>query len=186
MKTRIIPLLILLPLLGGAISSRGDETFTGHFTGDGLDFKAQGDQGNYTGTIAQGTNTFDFTATDKGKGKGLSGSFTTPDGPIDFQATIKAEKLTLTIVGTRFKLTRYIPLVKPKTDDGTATIIGIIKSQGTQIFGGTIIGMGTNGLRPKDAFKKAGEGALVKAGQEVAGAAPVQSTNSAPAQPGSP
>src|SRR5215468_6725731 len=134
MRTTIIRLLILLPLLSGAISGRSAERFAGRFTGEGLTLQARGEQGNYTGTITLGENAYKFTASDKGDG--LAGVFTTPDGQFDFQAVIKGDALTLTTGNTRYKLTRFNPLAKAKTGDGTGSkITGFVRQQGGGFLG---------------------------------------------------
>lgn len=93
--------------------------------------EAQGDQGNYTGTITLAENAFKFTAAEKGDE--LAGSFATPDGQFDFKAAIKGEDLTLTTGETHYKLTRLNgnPLAKAKAGDATGgKIKNFVRQQG--------------------------------------------------------
>jgi hypothetical protein len=133
MKTKrtIIHLLLLLPLLGGAISACGAERYAGRFKGEGLLFEAQYDQTNYTGTITLGENAFKFSASEKADA--LEGSFTSPDGQFTFHAAIKGDSLTLTTGETRYKLKRYNPLAK---GDGTGgKIKNFMRQQGGGFLG---------------------------------------------------
>jgi hypothetical protein len=128
MKTTIIRLLLILPLLYGATTSYAAGRFAGRFTGEGLKFEVQGDQGNYAGTITLGGNAFKFTASEKGTD--LLGSFETQDGKFDFKAVLKGDSLSLTTGGSRHKLGRVNTNPLAKSDDSAKKL----KSVGVSFF----------------------------------------------------
>jgi len=171
MKTRNTQLSILLVLLGAAISSRGADRFAGRFTGEGLTLEAHGDQASYTGTIKLGDDAFEFTANENADG--LAGSFTTPDGQFDFRATLKGEALTLITGDTRYKLTRFNPLAKPKTGKSTSEqITGVVRQEGSGFIGHLLKGIADSKGNVKDSATSAGFGTIGSIGAKEFGADP--------------
>jgi hypothetical protein len=180
MKTTIIRLLILLPLLGGAISSRAGERFAGRFTGEGLTLQARGEQGKYTGTITLGENAFKFTGSDNGDG--LAGSFTTPDGELDFRCAIKGDTVNLTTGDTHYKLTRANPLAKPKTSDSnSAKVKGFIHKEAGGFLGKFISSVASNKGHLGESATSAGFDTLASVGNEVQDAVTNSSAPEVPA-----
>jgi hypothetical protein len=182
MKTKIIRLLLLLPLLSGAIPACCAERFAGRFIGQGLTLQSQGEHGNYTGTITLGENAYRFTASEKGGG--LAGSFATPDGQFDFQVVIKGSKLTLTSDDTRYKLTRYNPLAKTGTGDGGAKLKGLVKQHGGGFLGRFMTMFAKNKGHLLESASSAAFDTIGSAGQTQFGAPPPQDSSLVSAQPG--
>jgi hypothetical protein len=179
MKTRTIHSLILVSLLASPMWGRCAERFAGRFKGEGLTVEAQGDHGNYTGTMTLGEDTFKFTASEKGDG--LAGSFTTPDGQFDFQAAIKGDTLKLTTGDTHYKLSRQNanPLAKAKTGDGTgAKLTSFFGQQGKSFLGQFASNVASNKGHVADSASSAGFGTLASVGQSISGA-PAQDPGSA-------
>ncbi|HSU57373.1 MAG TPA: hypothetical protein VLT36_25245 [Candidatus Dormibacteraeota bacterium] len=186
---------IALVCFGFVTSARCGERFSGRFTGEGLTMEANGDQGKYNGTITLGENAFKFTAS--GKGDGLVGSFTTPDGQFDFHATIKGDKLNLTTGDSHYKLVRLNPLQKGKTSDDTgARITGFVRQQGVGFLGQLVSSVGNSKGQLAESAANAAFGTLSSIGQQLGGTppqppsapvlpgAPVFQVSGAPAQPG--
>lgn len=182
MKTKIIRLLPLLPLLSGAVSACCTERFAGRFTGQGLTLQSQGEQGNYTGTITLGENAYRFTASDKGGG--LAGSFSTPDGQFDFQAVIKGSKLTLTSDDMRYKLTRYNPLAKTSAGEGGAKLKGLVNQHGGGFLGRFMTLFAKNKGHLLESASAAAFDTIGSAGQTQFGAPPPQNSSLVSAQTG--